>query len=176
MFNKGVVDKIIDRLEGLTDTINDFIVNIKHYIDKKIDGVPIIDNQRIKDEIMIEVNKQLNIFHKEIADKYFESLANFIRWNKEISLVSLLQGKTGDIELGKVKQELMKPYLDEKYKEDRANQTEKINQLLQTKGEEIRKLKDEKYNEYIKLQREGREFNTIKAQYDILQLLFGEVK
>ena len=179
MFGKKDIDKNNIQLEALTSQVNILTKQILElhsqlkYIVEQFNNIPHKDT--IRDEILLGVDKRLIEFHKEVADKYFESLANFIRWNKELALVQYVKDKTGDTELGKIKQELMRPYLDEKYALDRANQADKINNTLQTRGEEIRKLKEEKYNQYIKLQREGMDFIAIKAQYDILQLLFGEI-
>ena len=173
--DKKILDKIVLDIKALSETVNnstyDLSLQIKEKIEEQLDKIPHKDT--IKEEILLEVDKRLMEFHKEIADKYFESLANFIRWNKELAIVQYVKDKTGDTELGKIKLELMKPYLDEKYMINRAEQAEKINQTLQSTGELIRKRKQELYDEYIKLQREGKNFNDSKVKYEILQELFG---
>lgn len=105
------------------------------------------------DEMELKVEKRLAEFHKEIIDKYFNSINTFMRWNKEISLVSHLEGKNPD--MTKLKQELMKPYLDDKWRSEKVNNANKINEILNSKGEEIRKKRETTYQEYLKADREG---------------------
>ena len=121
------------------------------------------------EKIELRVDKKLVEFQKEIADKYFEQMNAFLRWNKEIALVSCMNGK--DPNINGLKRELMKPYLDEKFAVNKAAEAEKINQILKTQGEQIRENRENLYRDFLKAEREGKDpvlTQTLKAKLDTL--------
>jgi hypothetical protein len=63
---KDKVDILIHNVAGLMDSMNNFITDIKHYIDKRIDEVPKIDTDNLKSDILLNVNKQLDIINNNI--------------------------------------------------------------------------------------------------------------
>jgi len=75
------------------------------------------------------------------------------------------------------KKECQKEYramLEEKWKVDKAQKALKINEILQTKGEEIRRKREELYNAYLKADRMNKEIaKELKAKVEILDEIFG---
>ncbi len=134
-------------------------------------------DKRVKEfeQIEMKVDKKLIDFHKEFIDKYFDNLNAFLRWNKEIALVSYIGGK--DPNISNLKRELMKPYLEEKWSIEKAKQAEDINKVLNSKGEEIRKKREQLQSDYLEADRKGRKDDALiyKAQYEILDRIL-EVK
>jgi len=159
--------KVLFELKKLQTEFNSFKDSLYHTYGHKLSEVE--DRIDYLDKIELRVDQKLVEFQKEIADKYFEQMNAFLRWNKEIALVSYMNGKDPDI--NGLKRELMKPYLDEKFVANKAEEADKINQILKTQGEQIRSKRETLYRDFLKAEREGKDpvlTQTLKAQLDIL--------
>jgi len=121
-----------------------------------------------------KIDKKLIDFYKEFTDKYFENIAAFINWNKDIALVAHLDKK--DLNIDKLKQSLMKPFVEEQWKETNAKKAIAINNALSSKGEKVR-LAWEKYrDEKLKLEREQKPTTYVDAKLEVLNVLMDGVE
>ena len=154
MFNKKEVKEIRCDIEA-----------IRNLLEPRIN---IIDN------INKVIDLRLSDFRKEMADKYFEAMNNFIRWNKEMVLVASLTNK-GDKGLGELKREIMAPFLKDKIDQDKAVKADKINEALNSKGGELLYELGQMKDECLKLGREGNEqgAESLKKMIDLLSKSLG---
>ena len=129
-------------LEMIKNCIKDEISSLKYFLDEKF-SANILDNKnKLADfdlrfqQLEVKLDKKLIEQHREYSDKLFEILASFLRWNKEISLVSYLGGKEPDLK--KLKLELMRPQMEENWAKTNSAEAERINKALESKGEKVR--------------------------------------
>ena len=154
MFNKNELNELRINVNAIREMLEPR-VNIIDSIDKKIDD-------------------KLSEFRKEMADKYFESLNNFIRWNKEMVLVQSLSNN-GDKGLGRLKREIMSPFLKDKIDQDKAMKAEKVNEVLASKGGELLYELNQMKDEHLRLEREGNHqgAESLKKMIDLLSKSLG---
>lgn len=86
-----------------------------------------------------------------------------------IGLVSYLTNQ--EVDLKRLKLELMRPLLEAEWKKTNAEEAEKINRALISKGEKIRKAWERYKDELLTLQREGKNTDLVKAKLEILDVL-----
>ncbi len=140
MFKK-LEEKITKEINEVKEILDILISNNKEFrnefiaILKKHDG-NIADLNLAFDKLKIEIDQKFIKNNQEYSDKLFEMFAAFLRWNKEISLVSYLGGKEPDLK--KLKLELMRPMMEEGWNKTNAEEAERINKALESKGERVR--------------------------------------
>lgn len=117
----------------------------------------------------ITLEKKLLDMHQSYNEKLFTILESFLRWNKEISLVSYLGGKEPDLK--KLKFELMRPMMEESWAKTNAEQSDKINKALNSKGEKIRIAWGQYKEDLLVAEREGRDTLLIKSKLEVLEKL-----
>lgn len=110
---------------------------------------------------------------KIISEKYIDSINSLLDWHKEIGTVMYLTGVLGVDDITRLKRIVQQPILEKRWLETKAMDADRVNKLLDTKGSIINRRKKEIYDKYLALQRQGKDFTDAKAQYDILQELFG---
>lgn len=153
--------KVMDKISSLEETV----LSREESIDELEQKLVKLENR---------VDARLNDFYKEFTDRYFDTLSAFMRWNKEISLVSAIsRGK--DVDLTKLKQELMKPMIEEGWAQKRATEAERINKAIDSKGEKVRKAWDKYKEERLRLERESRSTEFVDAKLEILNILMEGV-
>ena len=175
MFKK-LEERIAKEIEVLKELFNNNQKEIKDefiIILKKHDG-NISDLSLAFDRLKIEVDQRLIKNNQEYSDKLFEILSAFLRWNKEISLVSYLGGKEPDLK--KLKLELMRPMMEENWNKTNAEQVEKINEALESKGEKIRQAWEKYKDEKLALEREKKDTKFIDAKLEILNILMEGIE
>ncbi len=126
------------------------------------------------DRLKIEVDQKLIKNNQEYGDKLFEILSAFLRWNKEISLVSYLGGK--ELDLKKLKLELMRPMMEEGWSKTNAEQADKINKALESKGEKVRQAWEKYREEKLRLEREGKDTRLVNSKLEILDVLMEGIE
>lgn len=167
-------------LEAIKSYIRDEIGSLKCCLDEKFSSAILDNKNKIADfdlrfqQLEIKLDKKLIAQHQEYSDKLFEILASFLRWNKEISLVSYLGGKEPDLK--KLKLELMRPMMEENWAKTNSSEAEKINKALESKGERVRqawaKYKDEK----MALERAKQDTKLVDAKLEVLEILMEGMK
>lgn len=162
-------DKLIHYFDTFTKKIQDEFTSVLKKQGSDIDNLS-LDFEKLK----VEVDKKLIKNHQEYSDKLFEILASFLRWNKEISLVSYLGGKEPDLK--KLKLELMRPQIEEGWAKTNAEQAEKINKALESKGEKIRNAWEKYKDEKLTLEREQKDTSLVDAKLEILDILMEGIE
>ena len=143
------------------------IDELKNEIKPQLDLVAELDLKFQKLELGVE--KKFIEAHKEYTTNLFEILGAFLRWNKEISLVSYLGGKEPD--LNKLKRELERPLVEEGWAKTHAEEAEKINKALESKGEKVRKAWEQYKEDLLEAERTGKDTQFIKAKLEVLEKL-----
>ncbi len=155
----GVVDNKTVHLAETTNSINKKITCLEDRI--KI----------LLDEFRNANERRLIEFHKEITERYFETLDKIFRFNKEISLIDTLARQTNDKDFALLKSAFMQPVLqarwDDKRKKDGAKILSKGEEII-LKQKELHKeiLEKEKAGENVALLRE-----QLKAYNQILEMI-----
>ena len=170
MFRR-IEEKITKEIGGLKEIFNNGNKEFKDEfmaILKKHDNV-LADLSIAFDRLKIEVDQKLIKQHQEYSDKLFEILSAFLRWNKEISLVSYLGGKEPDLK--KLKLELMRPMMEEGWNKTNAEQAEKINKALESKGEKVRQAWERYKDEKLSLEREHKDTKSVDDKLEVLNIL-----
>lgn len=162
MFKKDKADII----RSITETGQ----HLQEEVNKKNEKVD--ELEKFCNELEIKVNKRLNDFYKEFTDRYFETMSAFLRWNKEISLVSFLGGREPNLD--KLKKELMRPMTEENWGKTNAVEADKINTALSSKGEKVRKAWNRYKDTLLQLERQGKDTQLVKAKLEVLDLLMEE--
>jgi len=148
-------------LEELNNSIKSLAPKINEIEQKQVD----FENK---------IDKKLIDFYKEFTDKYFENIAAFINWNKDIALVAHLGRQEPTID--KLKQSLMRPFVEEGWKENNAKKSIAINKAIESKGEKIRRAWENYKQEKLKLEREHKTTAYVDAKLEILNILMEGVE
>ena len=107
-------------------------------------------------------------------------------WNKKVELklsgdlnelVSLLRIFLADYLLGKepdlkkLRIELMRPMLETTWDKNHAQEAEKINKSLESKGEKIRRAWEQYKEDLLEAEKKGKDVSLIKAKLEVLDKL-----
>ena len=146
---------LLDLIGSLTDSIT----SLKEVVLSKTTEISDLENKFTK--LSNETDSKLNDFYKEFTDRYFENLAAFMRWNKEISLVShFTKGK--DLDLTKLKTHMEKPIHEAGFMKQNAHDAMRINEALASKGEKVRKAWESYRDEKLALERQGDKVDKVR--------------
>jgi len=170
--NKITNVPIADEVSKATKIMLDKFDSLERTILEKSTAIDELEQKFI--ELNNRVDARLNDFYKEFTDRYFETMSAFLRWNKEISLVSYIS-KGKDIDLTKLKQELTRPMVEEGWAQKRAREAEKINKALDSKGDKVRKAWERYREEKLRLEREEKSTELVDSKLDILNILMEGV-
>lgn len=112
----------------------------------------------LKKKLAIDTEERLVQFHKEISDRYFNSLENIFRFNKEVGLIDKLCGSVKDKDFADLKAQLMQPLLESRWKEKEIVDGQRI----LNKGQEVIQKKNALHNEIIQLEKQGKDVAALK--------------
>ena len=121
-----------------------------------------------------KIDKKLIDFYKEFTDKYFENISAFINWNKDLALVAHMDRQ--DPSINKLKQSLMRPFVENGWKETNAKKAIAINKAIESNGESIRKSWEKYKAEKLKLEREQKSTAFVDAKLEVLNILMEGVE
>lgn len=107
----------------------------------------------------------------EIAGKFFDTLDKIFRTSKEISLIATLIN-TNSTELGQLKSQLLKPYIEAKHREERIAQGQEI----VNKGQKIIEDRNALHEDIIQRQRKGEDITRLKIKLDAYNEIINVVK
>ena len=79
-------------------------------------------------------------------------------------------------ELPFIKNELLRPYIEQQRLNDNSVEAERINIALKSKGEKIRRAREQYKEDFLKLEREGKDTDLVKAKLEILDKLMEGVE
>lgn len=171
-----MLEKNFDNVKNdIKSCVSSNITVLRDYLGEKIIDMGEASKNKLEDfdlqsqRLEIKLDKKLIEQHQEYSDKLFEILSSFLRWNKEISLVSYLGGKEPDLK--KLKQELERPMIEAEWAKTNSLEAEKINQALSSKGEKIRQAREKYKDEKLALEREHKDASLVNAKLEILNIL-----
>ena len=107
----------------------------------------------------------------EITGKFFDTLDKIFRTSKEISLIATLMNTNGT-ELGQLRSQLLKPYIDAKHREERIKQGEEI----VNKGQKIIEARNSMYEDMIQRQRKGENVDKIKSKIEVYDEIIKTIR
>ena len=169
-------DNRIDKLETLfnrTSILEKDNADIYLLIKNLEDDVNKIKIDINNNEVCIK-NKLVD-FRREVLDEitkqFFDTLDKIFRTSKEISLIATLIN-TNSTELGQLKSQLLKPYIDAKHREERIKQGEEI----VNKGQKIIETRNKLYEEAIERQRKGEDVNKLKQRIEVYDEIIRGLK
>ena len=125
-------------------------------------------------EIKLEIDAKVENLRKEFTDKYTSLVESVCRYNRELQLIDSLARNTQDTDLAKLRSALMKPILEERWKQKEQQQAKNIDEQIKTKGAELLQKKKSLEEQYLKLNREGKDTKFIEGQLDVLKSIGGE--
>lgn|SRR3990167_2338586 len=170
MFYKKEIKELTEKLEKLNKDFSQ-IVKQNMLLDDEIRKTQ-NDMERLK----IDNERALVEFHKEITDRYFDTLEKILRVHTESSIVTALAHQINEKDLNNLKSSLMQPFLEAKWSSDKADRGQKIVNQGVAIIEERKRLHDE----MLTSERQGlnvdKEKEQIKAFDWILSILNNGVK
>ena len=101
------------------------------------------DFQNQIERLKIDNERTLVEFHKEITDKYFDTLEKILRVHTESSIVTALAHQINEKDLNNLKSSLMQPFLEAKWASDKNERGQKIVNQGVAIIEERKRLHDE---------------------------------
>ena len=168
------LDNRCDKLEveklRVVKLISDIQDNITTEVNKRFDT---LNNDLERTDI--DIDSKLMAFRKEmieeIASKFFDTLDKVFRTSKEISLIATLIN-TNSTELGVLKSQLLKPYVEAKHREERIKKGEEI----VNKGQKIIETRNNLYEEMIEKQRKGENIFNLKFKIEVYDEILKSLK
>jgi len=119
-----------------------------------------------------DIEKKLIEFHKEITERYFETLEKIFRLNKEISLINTLAGQVKDKDFADLKAQMMQPLLEARWAEKRKEDGQKII----NNGEKIILQRQALHNEMLLMEKKGQDISKMKEQLKVYDAILEEIK
>lgn len=91
-----------------------------------------------------------------------------------VFLTNYLIGK--DADLRKLRTEIMRPLIEQQWDKRNAEEAEKINQALKSKGEKIHRAWNKYKEELLELRRQKKDTQLVEAKLEILDILMEGVE
>lgn len=148
-----------DTLSKLEDSMNDNLERMESELNNKLDqGKEHLNNLVTRFENKFEA--RLIQFHKEVTERYFEALEKIFRLNKEITLVNALSGQVKDKDYAILRAQFMKPFLEERWKEDKKVKGKEI----ESQGEWVISERARMYDEMLVMEKQEKPTEAIKER------------
>ena len=137
MFNSKEIKELTSSLDNLMQDFSQFAkenILLKSKIKETQDQIE-----------RMEINNERTLvgFHKEITDRYFDTLEKILRVHTESSIVTALAHQINEKDLNNLKSSLMQPFLEAKWASDKAERGQKIANNGVAIIEERKRLHDE---------------------------------
>lgn len=173
MFGIEKLKEELNKLGREVSNLHDMCLEIKNRQDR-IEESQRLNTETVNNQIevlKIGVQKDLVEFHKELTDRYFDTLERILRVHSESSLVTALAHQVNEKDLNNLKSSLLQPFLEAKWAKDRQEK----GQGIINKGEEIIKEWERLHEEIITKERGGFDFSKEKIQWDVLDKIVSEL-
>lgn len=171
--------QIFARLKEVGDRLEDIERNFEahaeshkidfHSLEKRLIELVEGKEANITGKIVNDVEKRLIEFHKEIMEKYFQTLEKILHFGKEISVIDSLAHRVNDQDLENLKRTIMQPIIEARYKEE-AN---KVDDRVKSFGNEILNRRKELHETMIKKERQEEDVTNLKEQIALLDWVIG---
>lgn len=172
----------IENLNSRITELEDEFVKAKEKTNNEMAGIrqEIVDlrNEITKtiDKLHNDFDAKIIEFHRQIADKYFSTLEQIFRFNKEISLINTLAQQVGEKDITQLKAALLQPSLEKRWAEKKLETGAKIEKSW---GVKIVERRTELHNRILEMERQGQPFEKIaplKAKLEELDKVIGDIK
>lgn len=192
-----LLDKIIDKLvsakaKEIKDDIDKKVYDCERNIANKVyEVISRIDSKfaeiksQTKDDfrefkdalgnVKNEVDTKLIEFHKQITDKYFQTLEDIFRYNKEISLMNQLAKHIDDKDLAQLKTQLLQPVLEARWAKEKKEKGEAI----EKNGEWVIEKRQRLHNQMLQMEKQTKpiaEIEAIKNQIIAFDVIIKKVQ
>lgn len=160
-------DNLIKDINKLREEHDSDIECLEGEVDRSIAEVKtefIHQIERFKLEYGMVVDTKLLDLQKAVYDKLFTTIESLFKYTKEIQLMDTLAHNIKDEDLARVKAVLLKPILDEKWKQ----QNTEIANTVSNKLANIIENRNNILHERLKLEREGKDMKFIDGQLSML--------
>lgn len=148
--------EIAREIDLLKREVGDIVFNLKNELNRRL----------------LEFEKQ---FTADVADKYFSSLQEIFRYNREFSFMERFA--TGDNKtLTNLHQSIIQPLLDMKRSIADKDKANVIDTNIKSKGEMLLQRRRELWELKLKLGREEKDTRVVDAQIKELDLILGGIK
>lgn len=128
------------------------------------------------ERIGIEFERRLVEFHKEISDKYFQSLESIFKYTREIQLIDSLSKGSNGSDFKALRSALMQPILDYRYKMEKEHTAMHLQKGLENKYTQLIDERNKLHNDFLVAQRHGKDTTFMQGQLDILNKVIKEAK
>jgi len=170
MFTDKEARESIEKFSKETDYKISGILNSCLAIQKGQDRVEESVDQKIE-MLKIDVQRELVKFHKELTDRYFDTLERILRVHSESSLVTALAHQVNEKDLNNLKSSLLQPFLEAKWAKDKQEK----GQNILNKGEVIIAEWERLHEEIITKERNGADVSKEKIQWAVLDKIVSEI-
>ena len=181
----NVNKEVRDNIDDLNATLDGIGVGIKKEINDELKETSLkLEGRFIQEKEVIEesvkksiekaesrVEKRLIAFHKEISDKYFNSLESIFKMSKEIALIDALSDRLKDKDFSDFKAKMMQPFLESRWAEKKKQDAEKI----ESSGERIISRKKILQDRLLEDERHGRDVTKLKEEIKAFDWIISEV-
>lgn len=121
-----------------------------------------------------EIEARLNLFHKEITDKYFATLERILKVHSETSLITALAHQVNQKDLNNLRTTLLKPFLEEKWRQDEITKGNNAEENIKSSGQKLVIMRRDLHDEMLKDEREGKDTAKFKGKIEILNMIIGD--
>lgn len=153
---------------------SDFEKHLKDY-SNSIEDIKVYvrnENDLLKKQASVNTEERLVIFHKEISDRYFNTLENIFKFNKEIALLDKLASQVSDKDFDGLKAQLMQPLLESRWKEKEISEGQKI----VNKGQLILRQKIDLQETIIQEEKQGKDVTKLREQLKAYNKILEAIK
>ena len=119
----------------------------------------------------LDVNKLKNEIYKEVTDKYFSAMNDFMKSTKEMQLIEQLASQVKSEDIDRLRTVLMEPVLTQRWENEKEQKINKIDNSLSSRGAEILKKEKEFYAKYLEMGRTKQDTKEIEMELRALNLI-----
>jgi len=167
---------IVFRMKQVTDLLDKKLSELRRQVFSDCNKL----NESVDSKIDEKTNNFKNYletrlieFHKEVSDRYFSSLENILRTNREISLIESLAGHIKKEDLQALETSLLQPVLEQRWKQENKEQVDKVSEIVESKGAKIIERKKYLHEKYLELNRQNKNTSDIEREIAILDWIIG---
>ena len=146
---------------GRKNPVLEILLEIKELTQAKNEKIDEIE--KLYQDLEINLDKKIIAFTTEFTDRYFDTFGSFLK------LISNLSMKEPDF--SRLKKMMMEPIVKEDWDKKHAEEAERINRALESKGERIRQARERYKEDKIRLEREEKDTKFVDAKLEVLDKL-----
>lgn len=127
---------------------------------------------RTIDKLKNDVDKKMIDFHREVTEKYFETLEKIFRLNKEISLMTQLAGQVKEKDLNNLQSMMLQPFLEARWDDKKK----KEGTAILNKGASVIDKRNALHAQMLQMEKRGESVIAIKEQIKAFDWIISQVR